>query len=194
MGADMQQRWLITVRFSNKDQSIYLTPLYEREYVVQSIGKDEPTWFPHRPGADFHLSLHESGVVNLTTSEARVRLRKELTKTRDVRHVLTIQINSTDNLPLATLDEINDPKGGDLYLPIVGFPTAPLMLTMYCAKESANWSPPALGNSMMMHYKTLMRGKEYNFHFVQWQYLRMSKGDGDVAIQFGKEGDGFHGV
>ena len=193
MGADTQMRWLITIRFSNKDQSIYLTPLYEREYVVRSVG-DESTSFAHHPRADFHLSLHQSGVVNLTTSEANARRRNELAVKSDVRHVLTFQINSTDNLPLATLDDINNPKGGHLYLPIVGFPIAPLMLTVYCAKESANWSPPALGNSMMIHYKTAMRSKDYNFHFVQWQDLRMSKGEGDVAMQYGGEDDSFYGV
>jgi len=194
MGQDTQFRRWMTVRFSNKDQSIYLIPLFEQEYVVQSIEKDVRTSFVHRPDSDFHLSVHESGIVNLTTSEAKGRLKKELTEKKDMRHVLTFQINSTDNLPLATLDELNNPMGGHFNLPFVGLPNAPVMLTVYCVKESANWSPPALGNSVVIHYKTPMRGKDYNFHFVQWQDLKMPKGAGDMAIQYGGADDSFYGV
>ena len=193
-GPGIGSRWLFTIRFSNVDQSIYVIPLYEREYIVQSTGDGARTSFRHRPGTDFHLSLHESGVVNLTTGEATARLRKELSDKGEVRHIVTFQINATDNLPIATLEEINNPKGGHLPMAIVGFPTAPLMLTVYCAKETAEWSPRSLGNTMMIHYKTLMRGKDYNFHFVQWQHLAMPKGEGDLGIQFGGEDDSFYGV
>ena len=188
-GLDHVPRWLFTIRFSNRDQSIYMTPLYEREYAVQSVGSEQDAQFRHRPGSDFHLSLHESGVVNLTTSDARVRLREQQKPNQDVRHVATFQINSIENLPATTLDEINNPKGGHLYLPIVGLPVAPLMLTVYCAKEDANWSPGGLGDAMMMHYKTKMKAKDFNFHFVQWQNLAMPKGPGDISLTFGWDND-----
>lgn len=194
MGEDLVARWLFTVRFSNRDQSIYITPLYEKEYAVQSLEWEERTLFHHRPGADFHLSLHESGVVNVTTSDKRARLRHQVNVRADVRHVVTFQINSITNLPIAPLDEINSPRGGHLHLPIVGFPNAPLMLTVYCSKKDTEWTAPALGNSMMMHYKTEMKGKSYNFSFVQWQDLNMSRGEGDIALQFGGENDTFYGV
>ncbi|MCI0588345.1 MAG: hypothetical protein L0323_16055 [Planctomycetes bacterium] len=194
MGFDHVLRWLFTIRFSNKDQSVYVTPLYDREYAVQSVGSGQNSEFKHRPGSDFHLSLHESGVVNLTTSDARARLRERLDVRKDVRHVATFQINSIANLPTTTLTEINAPRGGHLYLPVVGFPSAPLMLTIICAKESANWSPPGMGNAMMLHYASRMQGKDYNFHFVQWQNLAMPKGAGDVGLQFGGGKDSLYGL
>lgn len=194
LGAKGEYRRFLRVWFSKTDQSIYAQPLYERNFVVQTTVDGTLSSVEHRAGLDFHLSLHESGVVNLSTSDDSVRLRKELSGTSEVRHIVTIQINSIGDLPVATQEEINNPKQRYLHLPISGFPTAPLMLTVYCAKETANWSPPSLGNSMMIHYKTLMRGKDYNFHFVQWQDLAMPKGEGDIGIQFGGENDGFYGV
>lgn len=194
IGLDHVPRWLFTIRFSNKDQSLYLTPLYEREYSVQSMGSGQDTHFKQSPGSDFHLSLHESGIVNLTTSDGRVRLREHLEPKQDVRHVVTFQINSTKNLPATTLEKINNPKGAHLYLPIVGLPVAPLMLTVYCAKEDANWSPPSLGNTMMTHYKTEMKAKDYNFHFIQWQDLVMQKGVGDIALSFGGNNDSLYNL
>ncbi len=194
IGAIEAPRCLLTVGFSNKDQSIYVTPLYDREYSVQSVGSGKRTCYRHRLGADFHLSLHESGVVNLTTSETQTFLREELSVKKDVRHVVTFQINSIENLPMTTLEEINSRRGGRLYLPVVGFPSAPLMLTVYCARESTNWSPPGMGNTMMNHYKTKMAGKDYNFHFVNWQNLATQKGEGDIALQFGGADDAFYGL
>ena len=189
-----ESRWLLSVSFSNKDESLYVTPLYAREYVVQSIGGGARTSFAHDPGANFHLSFHESGVVNLTTSQANARLRKELSGKVEVRHIVTFQINSVDEFPIATLEQINNRKGGYMYLPIVGFQPAPLMLTVYCAKQAAGWSPPRLGNSMMLRYQAAMRGKDYGVHFVVWQDLEMPKGEGDLGLQFGGEDDSFYGV
>jgi hypothetical protein len=47
---------------------------------------------------------------------------------------------------------------------------------------------------MMMHNKTLVAGEEYSFRFLQWQDLRMPKGDGYAAMQSGGDSDSFHGV
>ncbi len=195
-GVDGAPRWLLTVWFSNKDQSVYVKPEYTREYSVLSIKSGKRTLYRHRPGprADFHLSLHETGAVKLTTSETETFLREELNAKMDLRHVVTFQINSVENLPTANVEEINKPKGGHLYLPVVGFPTAPLMLTVYCARESTDWSPPGIGNTMAFHYKSKMKGKDYNFHFVNWQHSAMQKGEGDIALQFGGEDDAFYGL
>lgn len=183
-------RRLINVRFSEGDQSVYMMPLYEREFVVQSFGKDgkKAKQFTHRPGGDFHLSMHDSGIVNLTTSEGEARLVREVRERKGARHVATFQINSTDNFPVASLDEIENPKGKHMNLPLLGSPIAPRMLTVYSVKESANWLLPSLGNSAIIDYKSIMRGKDYNFHFVLWQNQQMPKGDGDIAMWFGGEG------
>ncbi len=194
LGVVGPHRWLLTVWFSNKDQSVYVKPEYTREFAVQLVGSGQRKSYRHRPGADFHLSLHETGAVKLTTSETQTFLREELSAKKDVRHVVTFQINSIENFPTANLEEINKPKGGYLYLPVVGFPSAPLMLTAYCVRESTDWSPPSMGNTMMNHYKTKMTGKDYNFHFVVWQNLGMQKGEGDIALQFGGEDDTFYGL
>lgn len=188
-------RWLIAVRFSNKDQSIYITPLYDQEYTVLSLSEEEKRSFRHRPGADFHLSLHESGIVNLTTSDEGARLRKQVSAGRDVRHVVTFQINSIEHLPETTLEEVNRPKDGHLYLAIPAFvPLAPMMLSVFCAKDSAGWQPPGMGNIIQVDYKTRLKGKDYSFHFVQWQDLRMKRGETDIALQFGGKDDRFFGV
>ena len=105
------------------------------------------------------------------------------------RHQFCQQISSW-----ATLEEINSRRGGRLYLRLVGFPSAPLMLTVYCAKESAKFRPPVIGNTMALHYKSKMKGKNYNFHFVNWQDSAMQKGEGDFALQFGGEDDTFYGL
>jgi hypothetical protein len=180
-------RWLLTVRFSNKDQSLYLAPHYNGPVAIQAAKSGKLAQGESAPGVDLHLSLHESGIVNLTTNMGRTCLHEDLHPEANVRHVATLQFNSVDAFPEATLEDINTPRGGHLHIPLMAVAFAPIMLTIVCAKESANWNSPGLGNTMMMHIKTKMNGKDYNFHFVQWQDVRMPKGDGDIGMKFGGE-------
>lgn len=182
MDAASTFRRMMTVRSSNKDASIYLTPLYEREYSVQSA--DGNISLGHRPGADFHLSLHETGVVNLTTSEGQVRLRGPLSVDKDPLHVATLQINSLESFPEASLEEINRPKGQHLKIPMFGFPGCPMMLSVYVVRDVTTWNMPILGNAFMIDYETTLTNGQYVFHFIQWQQLGMPPGRGDVALQF----------
>lgn len=183
-------RRLFAVRFSNKDQSIYLTPLCEGEFSFQSSPSGVIQGQYH-PGLDVYISLHESGVVNVTTTDERKRVRERLDLVTDVRHVVTLQFNSLERFPEATLEEVNLPKGGHLNLPMMVIPDAPVMLTVVCAKEAAGWSPPRMGDTFMLHYKSMMKGKDYNVHFIQWQDTRMPKGMGDIGIRFGRSDDNF---
>jgi len=196
VGSAEKCRRLFRFWFSKKDQSLYLMPLYDREFTVQTLGPGEPAAYAHCPGPkkDFHLSLHERGVVKLTTCSAQPILREVVYEGSDVRHLATFQINTVENLPKASLDEFNKPKKDQLNVPIPALPGAPVMITAYCVKETANWSPPVLGNAFMLHYKTKMIGKDHNFHFVVWQELAMAKGAEDIALQLGKEGDAYCGL
>jgi hypothetical protein len=169
---------LFTVRFSNKDQSVYLSPSF--------IGATK--------GADFHLSIHESGIVNLTHADSSHRVKKNTQEAAPLRHVATFQLNQLELFEAATHEEFNNPKSGHNHVPIVGFGTSPIMLTTYCVEKGSDWSPPLLGNSHMVHYKSEMKGKNYNFEFVIWQDLEMPFGQGSMAVQFGGENDGFYGV
>ena len=194
IGTEEKCRRLFRIWFSKNDQSLYLMPLYNRKFTVQTLGSEEPKAYTHCPGKDFHLSLHERGVVRLTTSNEKPILRHVVYEGGDVRHLATFQINTVESLPETSLDEFNKPKRNQLNVPIPALPVAPVMITTYCVKETTDWSPPVLGNAFMLHYKTKMIGKDHNFHFVVWQELAMTKGAGDIALQLGQEGDAYCGL
>lgn len=187
-------RWLFRIAFSNKDQSLYLIPLYDRDFVIRSLTSNPVEDSTHKQGQNFKLSLHESGVVNLTTSSGSVRIRDTLDTKHPVRQVATLQINSTDNLPTASLEEINSPQGGYLYLPVFGFPRIPIMLSMLCSEAKADWSPPGVGNVMNINYKTRMKDKAHFFHFVVWQDGAMSQGEGDIGLSWGDQYNSLFGL
>src|SRR5688572_25467128 len=68
--------WLADLKFAVKDDSVYVAPLFDHEYTIQladAHGAREQYQVPPRCG--FHLSIHASGVVNVSFGAHRVRLR-----------------------------------------------------------------------------------------------------------------------
>ncbi len=188
----LEFRWLFKIKFSNKDHSLLFFPFSNSDYSIESIKDDLRHSLQCRRGGNIYISLHESGVVNIHTSDPTHRQRMQLNKKTDIRHVATVQFNSIVNLPSATIDEVNAHKKNQQHFPLNGFPHAPVMCTIYCIKKELEWSPPVLGNAMMLHYEIIMPGKAYDFHFVAWQNLNMPKGEGVLAFQFGGENDQFY--
>ena len=181
MDATATFRRFLTVGFSNKDASIYLMPAYEDEYSVQSM--DGSVSLRHQRGKKFRISLHPSGVVNLHTSERQPRLRGPLSIKRDPLHVVTLQINQQENLPEASIAEFNSPNGGHLNLPMFGFPTCPMMLSVFVVCDNERWNTPHLGNKLLADYETRLTNGRHVFHFVQWQQSDMPRGVGDIGLQ-----------
>jgi hypothetical protein len=194
IGLDHEFRWLFRISFAKKDQSLYLTLLTDEDIVTRAKGSIPTSDRLHRSGDDFHLLLHESGIVNMTDSSGKPRVQGAVVKANPVRHIATLQFNSINNMPVASMDEINNPPNGYIFVPVAGFPGAPIMLSILCSTAEAAWSPPGVGNTMNLHYKTRMTGKAHYFHFVTWQNLAMSRGEGDIGILYGEKGNARFGL
>jgi hypothetical protein len=182
--------WLMTVWFTNKDQSIYIKPHFRDRYTVH-LAKDEGTTdYECEPEGDYHLSLHKSGVVNFTFVDKKERLREPIKQRAPARKVLTMAINRYDRLQPASVEEINAPRGQHKYLPIVGIsPRSPIWLTIYCVDNDCEWNVPALGNTVQLHYETKLKEKNYSYHFVVWQDTNLPMQAGDLAISWKHEPD-----
>ena len=48
IGVDPESRWLFRITFTNKDQSLYLTPLYDRDFVIQTMSSNPPEDHHHK--------------------------------------------------------------------------------------------------------------------------------------------------
>jgi hypothetical protein len=178
-------RWLFTVRFSNKDQSLYLTPHFTTAYSVQVIESDGIQTYKCAPEGDYHLSIHESGAINFTFLANKIRLREPLDRKEPMRKALTMAISQYENLKLATLEEINKPKGQHVYLPIIGISFHnPIFLSVFCVANYCEWSVPPLGNTFNMRYATRFEGKDYSYYFVVWQDTNIQNYTGDLAFSW----------
>ena len=120
----------------------------------------------------------------MTYGDAGKRIKSHTQEPSPIRHVATFQLNQLNFFEKATDEEFNNPKGGHTHLPMIGFGVAPIMLTIYCVRKDEDWKLPLLGNSYMLHYKSEMKGKDYNFEFVVWQDLKMPFGDINPANKY----------
>lgn len=68
--------WLADLRFAATNDSVYLMPLIEHEYtVVAPDSAGNPKQYRVRPRSSFHISLHEQGVVSMSSRGQNILLR-----------------------------------------------------------------------------------------------------------------------
>jgi hypothetical protein len=177
--------WLFTLRFSNKDKSIYIAPLVTNNCLLKVLDGNSQGEYKCYPNERSHLSLHESGVVNYKTPRDDLRLRGAMEKRQPTQKMFTLAINRYDHLQPAKIIEINKSKGGYIYLPIIGIIFQnPVFLTVYRVEATSQWSTPALGNTFQLHYETYFKNKDFVFHFLIWQDTRIKSQEGDIAISW----------
>lgn len=73
-----QAKQCFILRFSNKDNSLYLCPSLILDMSFETESRSEKTTgkFRHKSSAGDHVSFHESGVVNFTVGKHKVRIRE----------------------------------------------------------------------------------------------------------------------
>lgn len=73
-----QAKKCFTLRFSNKDNSLYLCPALNLDMSFETETRSEKTtgMFSHKHSAGDHVSFHESGVVNFKVGKDKLRLRE----------------------------------------------------------------------------------------------------------------------
>ena len=189
-------RWLHTLGFARSDQSVYIIPTFTEGFMSESVALRQV--FHHQPGqgSDYHLSLHETGMVNLSSGRTRTCLRaSDPGPLPAVRHLATCQVNSIEHLPAADTDEVERGKRRYTYFPaFLGLPVAmaPFMLSIFVAKNDLGWEPPLLGDALGMHL-VVQPQRDWDFHFLTWQQSNVPRGRAEIAIQFGTPGDGMVG-
>ena len=179
-----EMRWLMRLRFSNKDKSIYFSPLLEEKFKILFPNNDADDIVSEVSG-DYHLSIHESRVINFTSPDNKIRLRHDIRPDEHIEKITTLGISNISKLPICTDDEFNKPKGGQQYLPVVGATQiAPIFVTFFCINTDVEWENPIFGNTFSIGYKLIFPKKGYQFYMVVWQDTRIQKINGDIGFQW----------
>lgn len=73
-----QAKQCFTLRFSSKDNSLYLCPSLISDMSFETESRSEKTTgkFSHKSSAGDHVSFHESGVVNFSVGKDKLRIRE----------------------------------------------------------------------------------------------------------------------
>jgi len=180
-----QIHWLIRIRFSNKDRSIYFSPIFKQEFIVRFPNQIEIEETTYNPEGDFHLSIHESRVVNFTSPEGQVRLRQAIDPSRRISKIVTMGVSSTSGLSSCSLDEFSNPEKNYLYLPVVGFLIqAPIFVTFFYIETGEEGPPSVQGDLFNIIYKLVFPKKGYEFCMVVWQDSKAEPFGGEIAFQW----------
>jgi hypothetical protein len=167
------------------DQSIYLMPhlTYEYELQVPDQAGNQVT-LSIRPGKNLHISLHESGMINLTAGSRKVCLRGPHAERSQEGQLFTLAINAGGGLRGATIEELNRLPTRYKPLALMGFlEDGPIRLTVYRVARGTAWQVPTLSDRMQLHFKIELRDKGMDYHFVMWQNAVAPRMPGDVSFR-----------
>lgn len=178
-------RWLVELAFAGRDDSIYLAPRVQQDYMLVGRDSDEnPFEISVSPSQDLHLSLHDSGIVNLTAARRRIKIRHQ---PPDARHglLVTLGIKDSKGLQRATQNEVNSLPARYSVLPVAGLPHAgPVYFTIFRVPAGPPWAMPRMSDTLQMRFECVLRGKNVKYEFVVWQNASIAPWPGDVAISF----------
>lgn len=173
-----------------RDQSVYVRPLINEEYIAATTSPDAPPQLHTcQPTGNYKLSLHSSGVVNLSLGGApSVRLCDSAGSSRKLpRHAVTIAVNENSRFESFTDDEINAKKG-------YTFPSMwldrsrPALFSVFMDEQAPIGKPKVPGFGAMTSIRLDFGGKrDYSCHLVSWQCQSIGKTPGDIGIRWGED-------
>jgi hypothetical protein len=180
-----QNHWITNIAFARNDDSLYLAPQLNRTFTLVGLDKDRVQFsFESSPGADIPLSLHDSGVVNITVGEVNHRLRSA--HKHSSLEVITLGIKEPAALKVATDDEVNTLPRRYRIVPVPGFFTlSPVFVTVFRVRQLEKWEMPYLSRTIQTHVGFKLRGMETKYEIVIWQNPNIPDFPGDVALSFG---------
>jgi hypothetical protein len=180
-----QNHWITNVAFARNDDSIYLAPQLDRTFTIVGLDRDGVQFsFESSPGTDIHISLHNSGIVNITVGEVNHRLRTA--HKRSSLEVATLGIKDPAALKVAADDEVNTLPSRYTVVPIPGFFTlSPVFVTVFRVRPLEKWEVPYLSRTIQTHVGFKLRGTETKYEIVVWQNPNIPDFPGDIALSFG---------
>ena len=176
-------RFLCDVSFVKRDESIYLAPHVNDVYALVGRESDGSEFKAQvKPSEDLHLSLHDSGMVNLTAGQRRYTLQGSQRETR-FGLLAAFAIKDPTGLRETTEDEINNLPKRYSILPVAGFLNlSPVVLSIFRVSISDEWEMPRLSDTFQFNFECSLRNKEVKYEFVVWQNARMQPFPGQVAV------------
>lgn len=178
--------WLAEIGLVKRDESVYLMPLIARDAML-SIGRRTggPFATPVRSGAGFHISMHDSGALNVDTGLRRFPVRPRTNRPPLVGALFTIVVNSVATLRETTTDEMNAPRGGKHVVPLAGaWRPGAVAVTVFRSTAGARWSAPVLGDMVQINTHLPVRNKSLDYHLVVWQKDQLVARGGEIEIYF----------
>lgn len=94
-----------SARFGD-DHSICLTPHYQREFSFDWLNDNGGTRLTFQPGQEFHFSLTEAGIVNVTAGRNAGQFQHSVPAKAGVAYVATLQVNSYDDFVPVPAEEV----------------------------------------------------------------------------------------
>jgi hypothetical protein len=138
-------------------------------------------WSPER---EIHVSLHESGVVSITTGEANYRLRAAHKRSR--LEIVTLGIKEPTGLRVAVDEEVNSLPARYKVVPAPGFfMLSPVFVTIFRVRTPDKWEVPHLSQTRQTQVGFKPGGTETRYEPVVGQNPNIPKFPGDIAFSPG---------
>lgn len=158
--------WLFRLTFARSDNSIYLTPIFKTPPLFKLANSEEPKQITN---IDFHISFHDSGIVNVTINQKNERIEPKIRERKKINGVFTLCLMGNEFLEETTIEETNRGKGQYMYLPISGFPHLPFFISVFYSDINVDWHPPIVSKSFQTNIELNFENKKTRVYLITWQ-------------------------
>ncbi len=176
-----ENRWVANMAFARNDDSIYLAPQFDKDVTVVGLDKEKVAFsVSSPPDGEVHISLHGSGVVNLSIQSESHRLRNPHEQVTP--EVITFGIKEPQGLRVAPDNEVNSLPARYTVVPVPGFFTIrPVFVTIFRVRPGDTWEMPQLSHTLQTHVGFGLKGKDTRYEIVVWQNPEIPDFPGDIA-------------
>ena len=182
-------QWLWTLRFANKDESVYLIPaLTEPCLVLSPKSENAPDPIAVKPSENLHLSMHHSGETTVTAGTQSKLYRQREGSGPALGRILSLAINRLDNFPIIQVEQFNADGEREKYavIPVPGlFPSLPVRVSLYRERSDVDdWDMPHAPRStvILLRFDVKLAERPIRYHVLVWQDSTLPLFDGDIAI------------
>ena len=177
----LENRWVANMAFARNDDSIYLAPQFDRDVTVVGLDNEKVAFSTlSPPDGEVHISLHGSGVVNLSIGSESHRLRNP--HQQGSPEVITFGIKEPQALRVAPDDEVNSLPARYTLVPVPGFfGISPVFVTIFRVRPVDEWEMPQLSHTVQTHVGFELKGKDTRYEIVVWQNPEIPEFPGDIA-------------
>lgn len=158
------------LRFAASDDSVYLAPQLSTSYFFSGTDHTGGRFAEKiSPGGDFHLSLHKSGIVNITAGGSSFRVRGAATEVPPLGRLVRIAANPDANFKQVSFEDLNRGFRKTEVLPTIpSLGPGTFGLDIFRHDPGARWTLPALADVTMFDLALAVRGRQWIYHLVSW--------------------------